>query len=115
MLIIFLFFVTPPHAVPAEAPMLEKFLQMDLVGTGLIMGSVICYVLALQWGGQTHAWDSSIIIGLFVGFGTILVAFIFWEWFQGERAMIAPRLIRRRTIWVGSVFAFFVAGSYFVI
>jgi MFS transporter, DHA2 family, glioxin efflux transporter len=86
---------------------------MDLIGTGLIMSSVICYILALQWGGQTHPWKSATVVGLFVGFGTILIAFVFWEWYQGERAMIGPRLIKQRTVWVGSLYAFFAAGAYF--
>lgn len=31
--------------------MREKLRQMDLPGTFTIMAAVICYLLALQWGG----------------------------------------------------------------
>jgi len=113
--ILLFYFTTPPQAVPAKATLKEKFLQMDLIGASLIMGSVISYILALQYGGQQHPWDSSIVIGLFVGFGTILVAFVFWEWYMGERAMIAPRLIKDRTMYISSFYAFFYAGGYFVL
>ncbi|KAI8156044.1 putative efflux pump gsfJ [Colletotrichum sp. SAR 10_70] len=113
--IILFFFHTPPQAVPQKASALEKFLQMDLIGTSLIMGGTIAFLLALQWGGSTHPWNSSTIIGLFVGFGLIIVAFIILEWYQGERSMIAPRLIKDRTIYISSAYAFFFAGSYFVL
>ncbi|KAK2735768.1 efflux pump antibiotic resistance [Colletotrichum kahawae] len=113
--IILFFFHTPPQAVPVKASALEKFLQMDLIGTSLIMGGTIAFLLALQWGGSTHAWNSSTIIGLFVGFGLIIAAFIVLEWYQGERSMIAPRLIKDRTIYISSAYAFFFAGSYFVL
>lgn len=113
--IILLSFHTPSHAKPVEAPLLEKVLQMDLVGTALMMGSVICFILALQWGGQKHAWDSSVIIGLFIGWILITIAFGVLEWFLGDRAMIAPRLFRQRTIWVSSLFTLFNAAGYFIL
>ncbi|KAK2034490.1 major facilitator superfamily transporter [Colletotrichum zoysiae] len=113
--IILFYFTTPPHAVPVKASLLEKFLQMDLIGTALIMASTISFLLALQWGGHTHPWDSSVVIGLFVGFFVIAIAFIILEWYQGERSMIAPRLISDRTVYISSIYAFFFAGAYFVL
>ncbi|KAK1598198.1 major facilitator superfamily transporter [Colletotrichum navitas] len=113
--IILFYFTTPPHAVPVKASLLEKFLQMDLIGTFLIMGATISFLLALQWGGHTHPWNSSTVIGLFVGFFVILIAFIVLEWYQGERSMIAPRLISDRTVGISSVYAFFFGGGYFIL
>ncbi|KZL83270.1 major facilitator superfamily transporter [Colletotrichum incanum] len=113
--IILFYFSTPPQAVPVKASMLEKFLQMDLIGTALIMGATISFLLALQWGGHTHPWNSSTVIGLFVGFFLIIIAFVILEWYQGERSMIAPRLISDRTVYISSIYAFFFAGSYFVL
>ena len=78
---------------------------MDPLGCLLIMGGVISYILALQYGGQTMAWSSSTVIGLIVGFALIFIAFGFWEWYNGERSMITPRLFKHRTVWVGSLFA----------
>ncbi|TEA19417.1 putative efflux pump gsfJ [Colletotrichum sidae] len=113
--IILFFFHTPPQAVPVKASLREKFLQMDLLGTALIMGATIAFLLALQWGGHTHPWNSSVVVGLLVGFGLILVAFIVLEWYQGERSMIAPRLFSDRTVYISSLYAFFFAGAYFVL
>ncbi|KAK6220272.1 major facilitator superfamily transporter [Colletotrichum tabaci] len=113
--IILFYFTTPPQAVPVKASLLEKFLQMDLIGTALIMGATISFLLALQWGGHTHPWNSSTVIGLFVGFFLIIIAFVVLEWYQGERSMIAPRLISDRTVYISSIYAFFFAGSYFVL
>jgi hypothetical protein len=53
-----------------------------------------CYILALQSGGQTHPWKSSLVIGLFVGFVLLLAAFVAWELWQKEYAMIVPRIVR---------------------
>lgn len=113
--IIFLLFRTPAHAVPAKAPLLEKILQMDIPGTMIIMGAVISFILAFQYGGQEKAWSSSEVIGLLVGFGIITIAFVILEWYQGERAMINPRILRQRTVWVSGTYAFFYAGAYFTL
>lgn len=91
--IIFLFLKTPDQAKPTQAPLKEKLLQMDVVGASLMMGLIISYILALQYGGQTHSWRSSEVIGLLVGFFVIFLVFIAWEVFQKERAMIVPRLV----------------------
>jgi MFS transporter, DHA2 family, glioxin efflux transporter len=113
--IVFLFFKAPNAAKPVQASLKEKLLQMDFLGTALVMGGIISYVLALQYGGQTYAWNDSKVIGLIVGFVLILVAFGVWEYFQGDRAMVTPRLIKDRTIWSSSLSSFFIAGSYFLI
>jgi len=113
--ILMFFFSAPPAAKPIAAPLSEKLLQMDPVGTVLVMSGVISYILALQYGGVTMAWNSPTVIGLIVGFVTIFTAFGVWEYYNGERSMIVPRLFRKRTVWVGSLFIFFYAGAYFVI
>lgn len=58
-----------------------------------MMGLIISFILALQYGGQTHSWKSSEVIGLLVGFALIVPVFVAWEIYQKERAMIVPRLV----------------------
>jgi hypothetical protein len=66
---------------------------MDLVGAALMMSLIVSYMLALQYGGQTHPWKSSQVIGLLVGFVAIVAVFVAWEIYQKERAMIVKRLV----------------------
>jgi len=88
---------------------------MDPVGIVLVMGGIISYTLALQYGGVAEAWNSAHVVGLLVGFAAIFIVFGVWEYFQGERATITPRLFRQRHVWTGSLAALFMAGSYFLI
>lgn len=115
VVIIFFLFHTPAHAKPAPGTLREKLLQMDPVGTILVMGAVISYILALQYGGQTAAWNSGKVIGLLVAFVVLSIIFAAWEYFNGERSMIVPRLIASRNVWPNALFAFFFASSYFTI
>ncbi|CZS92185.1 hypothetical protein WAI453_000124 [Rhynchosporium graminicola] len=113
--IILFFFTTPAQAVPVKAPLKEKLLQMDIPGSFVIMGAIICYILALQWGGQTKPWGSSEVIGCLVGFVLILALWVVIEYYQGERAMIVGRLLKDRHIWSAMVFNFFLAGGFFLL
>lgn len=112
---IFFFFHAPARAAPAKAPLKEKLLQMDLPGTFTIMCAVICYILAMQWGGQKKSWSSSQVIGTLVGFVLIFLLFFAIEYYQGERAIIVGRLLKNRTVSVGMAYIFFLAGGFFVL
>jgi hypothetical protein len=112
--VILLAFKTPPAVKQVVATRREKLLQMDFAGTALVMGASLTLLLALQYGGVTYPWNSGVVIGLFVGSGLMVLALVALEMWLGERAMLTPRLICQRTVWVNSVWGFFFAGSYFV-
>lgn len=112
--IILFFFTTPPQAKPTRAPWQEKILQMDLPGTFTILAAVICYLLALQWGGVTKSWNDSTVIGTLVGFGLLVILFVVIEWYSGERALIPFRLLKNRNVAVACAYVLFVVGPMFI-
>ena len=114
-LTILVFFKTPSAAKPRPATVREKLIQMDPVGVVLVMGAIISYILALHYAGQIHPWNSSVVVGLLVGFVALTAAFATWEWCQEDRAMVPYRLAGQRVYLVPSVFAFFFSGAYFLI
>lgn len=66
-----LFLRIPKAAKLAEALLKEKLLQMDITGFVFITASVLCYLLALQWGGVEKRWSSADVIGTLIGFGAL--------------------------------------------
>jgi hypothetical protein len=66
-------------------------------------------LLALQWGGGVYAWSSSVIIGLFVGAGVVLLLFIGWQLYFQDRALIPSQLFK-----VNRNPALLCAASFFV-
>lgn len=113
-IIVFLF-KNPPAARPAQASWEEKLLQMDLPGTFTIMAAVVCYLLALQWGGVSKAWNSRDVIGVLVGFGVLVIVFIIIEWRMGERALMPARILKQRNILVCCLYVLFVVGPMFIL
>ncbi len=48
------------------------------------------------------------------GFVLTSAAFAAWEIYQGDRAMIPRRILSQRKVWSCSLYAFALAGSYFI-
>ncbi|KAG5978801.1 hypothetical protein E4U55_005916, partial [Claviceps digitariae] len=109
--VILVSFRTPTNAAPVQAPLVEKIRQMDPLGVVLVMGATVSYILAVQYGGVAYAWNSSVVIGLLVGFVVIMAVWVALQWFQGERSMVPPRLAKDRINLTMSLFAFFFAGG----
>lgn len=87
---------------------------MDLPGAFVLLPAIVCYILALEWGGQSKSWSDGSVIACLVMFVVILGLFVVVEHFQGDRAMIVRRLLKDRTVAVGMAFIFFLAGAFFL-
>lgn len=79
---------------------------MDIPGFFVVLGGVICLLLAFQWGGVSKPWKSADVIGTIVGFGVIVILFLVIEWWQGPRALLTPWILGRREVWTGCLFSF---------
>lgn len=88
---------------------------MDFPGLLLIIGAMQCLLLALYWAGVSKPWDSNDVIGSLLGFGLLAVAFAAVEYQQGQYAMLVHKLLKKREVWVGNAFSFFISGSLFVL
>ncbi|KAI9034945.1 uncharacterized protein KD926_004993 [Aspergillus affinis] len=92
-----LFFRIKP-ARTEEGATLQKLKALDGVGFSFFAGAVAMLLLALQLGGtsELYAWDSSRIIGMFVGSGATFIAFVSWQLYLQNAALIPPQLFRHR-------------------
>lgn len=88
---------------------------MDFLGATLLIAAVSCLLLALQWGGAIYPWGSSMVIGLFVGAGMLLTTFSLLQLYLGENSTIPPRIIRQRSVLMGSCYIFFLNMSNYIV
>ena len=91
---IWFFFNLPAAIEPPRIVWWKKLLHVDPVGVILAMGGITSFVLAMQYGGNTSPWGSSVVIGLLVGFGLLIMALIVWEIWLDDYAMMLPRLYK---------------------
>ncbi|OZJ02471.1 hypothetical protein BZG36_05133, partial [Bifiguratus adelaidae] len=82
---------------PVTGDTRAKFKRIDGFGTFLLVGSVVCILLAVQMGGNQFAWNSSAIVSCFVVGGVVLIGFIIWEARYANEPVVPMRLFRLRT------------------
>ena len=86
--------------------------SIDYLGAALLMGAITCLILFTVWGGNEYDWGSATIIGLAVGGGVLLGAFLFQER-RAREPVLPPVLFRNGVFSVAFVTAFIVGVSMF--
>lgn len=93
---------------------MKRLMRFDPIGTLIFIPAIISLLLALQWGGTMYPWNNGRIIGLFVVFGVLILAFLYVQWHQQENATVPPRIFFNRTVMSGSFFAFAIGSAFFL-
>lgn len=70
----------------------------------LFLASVVIFTQAMQWGGQAKAWSSGPVVATLVVWPVLTIAFIAWEWYQGESAMIPLKNLKPRLFWTNALY-----------
>ncbi|KGX90139.1 MFS transporter [Pontibacillus marinus BH030004 = DSM 16465] len=76
--------------------------SVDYVGAVILALTIVPLLLAFSWAGKTFAWDSMMIIGLFVWSSIALVIFIFAET-RAENPIIPLHLFRNSIFTISNV------------
>ncbi|CAI6312205.1 unnamed protein product [Periconia digitata] len=106
---------TSDNDANASKSPLEKIRQLDFTGGCVIIGSITCLLLALQWGGAKYPWGNGRIIALFVVFFVSFVFFAFWETRLGDAALFPTRLLRRKAFVASLWFGFCISSGMWII
>ncbi|GKT86199.1 major facilitator superfamily transporter [Colletotrichum tofieldiae] len=93
--------------------LVQRILQLDLIGTAVFLPAIVCLILALQWGGTEYAWNSATVIGLFVGFALMIVIFVGIQFWQGDKGTLPPKLFKNRNVICAMLFGCFFGAAFF--
>ena len=80
------------------AKLKASLLKLDPLGTILFISSIVCLLLALQWGGTTYSWSNWRLILLLVLFPVLLLAFVLIQILRPETATLPLRIVTQRSI-----------------
>ncbi|KZP19616.1 ABC transporter [Athelia psychrophila] len=97
----------------------DQFKRLDFLGATFVAGSITCISLALQWGGNTKPWGDKDVIICFVFSAAIAVAFVFWEIYLGDKAMVPLKIFKSGSIYAIVAYCFlsrfsFLLFSYYI-
>ncbi|RKK17464.1 Efflux pump roqT [Fusarium oxysporum] len=113
---VFLFFflhISPKKHEPV--PVLKHITRLDPLGTFFFVPSMICLILALQWGGSTYPWGNWRIILLFVLFALTAFIFALIQIKMPETATVPAKVITQRTMLACAWTMLFVGGGMMIV
>ncbi|KAI6082491.1 MFS general substrate transporter [Hypoxylon rubiginosum] len=99
-LVVFLFLFVVRLPIPTllkkKMSLLEKVLDIDLVGFAGVAAASTMFLIGLQWGGTKYPWNSATVIGLICGGVATFAAVGGWLAYKGESALLPLRLLKNR-------------------
>ncbi|KAF6816604.1 major facilitator superfamily transporter [Colletotrichum musicola] len=98
---------------PRDLSFLGRVLELDLVGASMLVSAVICLLLALQWGNTQFPWNSSQIIGLFVGSVLMAIIFIGIQIRKGDAGILPPRFFKTKDVVCAMIFSTLFGAAFF--
>ncbi|GAB1211032.1 hypothetical protein ATERTT37_000144 [Aspergillus terreus] len=82
----------------------QKIRELDLVSNCLFIPSLTALFIALSWAGTKYPWSDGKVIGLFVVFGVLLVAFLLNQYRRGDSAALPFRILKSRNVIAGFIY-----------
>ena len=106
------FLLLPDFRPQKDVPILKRFGQIDYIGALLSIGTLLCAIMAMNFGGVLWSWSSANSIGLFVGAGVLLILFVMQQIFNlgtsFENRMFPMHFWKSRTL----IVLFFTMSEY---
>lgn len=68
-------FLLPNHVDPRPevTSLRARLAEIDYVGNVLLIGGLVCFILAINWGGVVYPWNSGQVIGCFCASGALFI------------------------------------------
>ncbi|TVY76132.1 Rubrofusarin-specific efflux pump aurT [Lachnellula suecica] len=100
------------HFPPVTAVPFKRQLELlDPLGTICFLPSIICLLLALQWGGATYSWSNARIIVFFILSFILFSSFVGIQVWKQDTATVRPDIAKNRAVSLGMLNSFCVMGA----
>ncbi|KAL5348237.1 hypothetical protein ACLOAV_006718 [Pseudogymnoascus australis] len=113
--IFYFFHPTNVNAALQALPTPVRLAKLDGIGTSIFVVSMVCLIIALQWGGTVYPWGSPRIIALLIIFGLTLIAWVCYQYYKNDNATVPRRIISQRSVAFASLTSFMMGGAMFSI
>ncbi|PYH87112.1 MFS general substrate transporter [Aspergillus uvarum CBS 121591] len=112
VLVLFQDIETPPDA---HLPVSEKLSRCDPLGVALLVPTIVCLILALDWAGTYYDWANLHVLLPLVLAVCLAGAFVACQVWRGPKATLQLGLLRSRTTFACILYSGFMAASLYII
>ncbi|KAF2762288.1 putative major facilitator superfamily transporter [Pseudovirgaria hyperparasitica] len=84
----------PPVKRTQNLSTLQILARMDYVGNALLVLGLVLFCVGLNWGGQTHPWKSTQVIGCLASSVVSVVLFVLWEKYGAKYPLFPMELVK---------------------
>ncbi|KAE8162633.1 major facilitator superfamily domain-containing protein [Aspergillus tamarii] len=100
----FFLFADPRTHQDNNLTLTQKVRELDLVSNCLFIPSLTALFVALSWAGIKYPWSDGKVIGLFIVFAVLLMAFLVNQYRRRDSAALPFRIIKNRNVIAGFIF-----------
>nr|WRF81181.1 MFS transporter [Cercospora sp. JNU001] len=90
----------------------QFFLKLNPFGSALLLGSLACFFLALQWGGGEYPWSAGRVVAVLVVFAVSFIGWLVLQYFQGDEATLPYSVAKQRTVGGASVYTLLLSAAF---
>jgi MFS family permease len=105
-MVVIAFVLNLPNPKREQLILTQQLHRLDPIGMAFFLPSVVCLLLALQWGGTIYPWSNARVIALLTLCPVLFAAFVAVQLWKKETATVPPRIIKRRSVAAGMWLAF---------
>lgn len=106
------FFTFKPKT--ADSPLksfTKRLLELDLLGSFLLLVAAVMFFVALQYTSAGNSWGTPRVIGLLVGSAVTTLIFMGWQRHKGSDALIPLEILQDRKVAASCVLGFLVYAT----
>ncbi|KAF2675367.1 putative MFS drug efflux pump [Microthyrium microscopicum] len=113
LVLVALFYHPPPRHVTVGLSRKEVLRRVDFIGGFLLLGGLLLFMAAVQWGGYQYAWGSAHVVAPLVIGIVMCIAFAVYEWKFARYPMFPGSIAKEPRILLLTLFITFVSGHQF--
>jgi EmrB/QacA subfamily drug resistance transporter len=98
------------YALPGHVSLRKH--RIDYIGSTVLVAAAVPLLLGLSWGGNTYAWTSPEIIGMFA-FSLVMWLVFFFREMRAAEPVINPRLFQNRIFTVSAIASALTSAAMF--
>ncbi|KAJ2376697.1 hypothetical protein IW150_001829 [Coemansia sp. RSA 2607] len=96
-----------------QGSLTEKLKRVDFIGMIVLVGGIVMLLLALSFAGDTHPWDSPLVICLLVFSFVLVVIFVLIEWKIPSEPIMPLRLFKNGNVGISLMQQIFLGATMF--